>query len=149
MAPDAAGVIKRLINFTWKGICSKRSQSNALNAKPTLLLLARLGTQLFPRKVPVNLRYLSSQYICCLVLPTQWCIFFFLCSTVSCFKSFLCLSIKQSHKTSSGRLRRGWCQYSTQQHTSSTLCLSLRLNEVVMKRFIFPGIINSKFKKSS
>lgn len=29
MAPDAAGVIKRVINFTWKGICSKRSQPPA------------------------------------------------------------------------------------------------------------------------
>lgn len=134
MAPDAAGVIKGVINFTWKGICSKRSQPSTSNAAEFVCC----GTQLIPGTgQATSLSYLQ-QYICCLAV-----VFF----SQGLFKSSSWL---WKAVLSDFRLWGGADVTSTTRVTASELgvvflpCTELSGNE----RFLFSGLVNSSSFKS-
>lgn len=136
MAPDAAGVIKRVINFTWKGICSKRSQPSASNAEPTSPSVCTVVPSWSRgQEQATSLSYLK-QHICCLV---------FMLFSQNLFKSssWLCKTV-----LSDFQLWGGADVTSTTQVTVSELrvvfipCTELSGNE----GFVFPGLVNSSFK---
>lgn len=73
MAPDAVRVIQRLINITWKGLCSKEPNRNTMNEDLTSLqlhVLPLLG-------VPPMLRVGSPTQCHLSTWCIKYCVFFF------------------------------------------------------------------------